>query len=176
MFGYPLKPTFAVENEQELAKRPKSSSSDPHRHRRSGCLGRRAGGAGRPRAGPATPEPRHRPHGTLTPAQQQELEERLRQFETRKGSQLAALIVPTTAPETIEQFGIRAAEAWKLGRKAWTTAPCSSSPKTTVPCASRSATAWKGLPDAISKPSSRRSHPRFREGDFYGGISAGSTA
>ena len=27
------------------------------------------------------------------------------------------LIVPTTAPETIEQYAIRVAEAWKIGRK-----------------------------------------------------------
>ena len=36
--------------------------------------------------------------------------------EARKGAQLAVLIVPTTAPETIEQYGVRVASAWKLGR------------------------------------------------------------
>ena len=38
-------------------------------------------------------------------------------FEAKKGSQIAVLIVPSTQPEEIEQYGIRAAEAWKLGRK-----------------------------------------------------------
>ena len=38
-------------------------------------------------------------------------------FETRKGSQIAVLMVPTTQPETIEQYAIRVAEPWKLGRK-----------------------------------------------------------
>ena len=42
---------------------------------------------------------------------------RLRDLQRRKGSQIAVLIVPTTAPETIEQFSIRVAEAWKIGRK-----------------------------------------------------------
>lgn len=55
--------------------------------------------------------------GTLTSAQQMELEQRLVDFESRKGAQLAVLIVPTTAPEAIEQYSIRVVEAWKLGRK-----------------------------------------------------------
>jgi len=55
--------------------------------------------------------------GTLTSAQQSELEQRLIDFESRKGAQLAVLIVPTTAPEAIEQYSIRVVEAWKLGRK-----------------------------------------------------------
>lgn len=55
--------------------------------------------------------------GTLTAAQQSELEQRLRDFEARKGSQIAVLIVPTTAPEDIDQYSIRVVEAWKLGRK-----------------------------------------------------------
>jgi uncharacterized protein len=42
---------------------------------------------------------------------------RLKDLEKRKGSQIAVLIVPTTAPETIEQYSIRVAEAWKIGRK-----------------------------------------------------------
>ena len=45
------------------------------------------------------------------------LNQRIRDFEKRKGSQIAVLIVPTTQPETIEQYSIRAAETWKIGRK-----------------------------------------------------------
>jgi len=55
--------------------------------------------------------------GTLDAQQIQSLESRLAEFERNKGAQLAVLIVPTTQPETIEQFGIRVVEAWKLGRK-----------------------------------------------------------
>lgn len=53
----------------------------------------------------------------LTPAQAVTLEEQLKAFEDRKGSQIAVLIVPTTQPETIEQFSLRVVEAWKIGRK-----------------------------------------------------------
>ena len=54
---------------------------------------------------------------TLDAQQTQTLESRLAAFEAKKGAQLAVLIVPTTQPESIEQFGIRVVEAWKLGRK-----------------------------------------------------------
>jgi uncharacterized protein len=54
---------------------------------------------------------------TLDAQQTQTLESRLAEFEASKGAQLAVLIVPTTQPETIEQFSLRVVEAWKLGRK-----------------------------------------------------------
>ena len=55
--------------------------------------------------------------GTLSAGDIASLNDKLRDLETRKGSQIAVLIVPTTAEETIEQFSIRVAEAWKIGRK-----------------------------------------------------------
>jgi uncharacterized protein len=55
--------------------------------------------------------------GTLTAAEQAQLEQKLADFEARKGAQIAVLLVPTTAPEEIEQYSIRVVEAWKLGRK-----------------------------------------------------------
>ncbi len=54
---------------------------------------------------------------TLDAQQTQALDARLAAFEAQKGAQIAVLIVPTTQPETIEQFGIRVVDAWKLGRK-----------------------------------------------------------
>src|SRR6202162_2989981 len=55
--------------------------------------------------------------GTLTAAQQAELEQKLADFEARKGAQIAVLLVATTQPEEIEQYSIRVKDAWKLGRK-----------------------------------------------------------
>jgi uncharacterized protein len=55
--------------------------------------------------------------GTLSQATLQELNGKLSAFEDRKGSQVAVLILPTTKPEAIEQYSIRVAEQWKLGRK-----------------------------------------------------------
>jgi uncharacterized protein len=54
---------------------------------------------------------------TLSSEQRADIEQALSDFEARKGSQLAVLIVATTAPEAIEQYSIRVAEQWKLGRK-----------------------------------------------------------
>ena len=53
---------------------------------------------------------------TLSASQAQSLESRLRDFERAKGSQIAVLVLPSTQPETIEQYSIRVAEAWKIGR------------------------------------------------------------
>ncbi|MBV9565096.1 MAG: TPM domain-containing protein, partial [Bradyrhizobium sp.] len=55
--------------------------------------------------------------GTLTSDQVASQSERLKDLETRKGAQVAVLIVPTTEPETIEQYSLRVAEAWKIGRR-----------------------------------------------------------
>ncbi len=54
---------------------------------------------------------------TLTPQQNAQLSQQLLQFSQTKGSQIAVLIVPTTMPEDIAQYSIRAVEAWKLGRE-----------------------------------------------------------
>ena len=55
--------------------------------------------------------------GTLSGGAVTRIEAKLADLEAKKGSQIAVLIVPTTQPEEIEQFGIRVADAWKLGRK-----------------------------------------------------------
>lgn len=55
--------------------------------------------------------------GTLNATQQAELERTLADFEARKGVQIAVLLVPTTEPETIEQYSMRVVEQWQLGRK-----------------------------------------------------------
>src|SRR4051812_18801001 len=55
--------------------------------------------------------------GTLSSGEVDALTQKLGDLEARKGSQIAVLIVPTTEPETIEQYSIRVAEAWKVGRR-----------------------------------------------------------
>ena len=54
--------------------------------------------------------------GTLDAGQLASLESELRAFEQRKGSQIAVLMLPSTRPETIEQYAMRVAERWKIGR------------------------------------------------------------
>lgn len=55
--------------------------------------------------------------GMLDADQHQRLEAVLTDYEAKTGSQIAVLLVKSTEPEAIEQFGIRVADAWKLGRK-----------------------------------------------------------
>ena len=54
---------------------------------------------------------------TLDAGQRNALEQTLAALEARKGAQVAVLIVPTTQPETVEQYAVRVEESWKLGRK-----------------------------------------------------------
>lgn len=54
---------------------------------------------------------------TLDAATRQQLEQQALALQQRKGSQLQVLVIPSTAPETIEQYAVRAFESFKLGRK-----------------------------------------------------------
>ena len=113
--------------------------------------------------------------GTLSAEQVASLEQTLQKFEASKGSQIAVLIVPTTAPETIEQFGIRVAEQWKLGRKGVDDGAILIVAKQDR--AVRIEVGY-GLEGALNDATCERIvseivTPRFRQGDFYGGIAAG---
>ena len=54
---------------------------------------------------------------SLGAQQESDIEQSLAALEQAKGSQVAVLIVESTAPETIEQYATRVFEKWKLGRK-----------------------------------------------------------
>jgi len=112
---------------------------------------------------------------TLTTEQKAGLEQTLQAFEARKGSQLAVLIVPTTAPETIEQYALRVVEQWKLGRKKIDDGAILVVAKTDRALRIEVGYGLEGpLNDATSKRIiSETITPRFTQGDFYGGIAAG---
>ena len=112
---------------------------------------------------------------TLTAEQKAALEQTLQAFEARKGSQIALLIVPTTAPETIEQYSLRVAEQWKLGRRQVDDGAVLVVAKNDQ--ALRIEVGY-GLEGALNDATSKRIiseiiTPRFKQGDFYGGITAG---
>src|SRR6185437_2094418 len=90
-------------------------------------------------------------------------------------SQIAVLMVPTTAPETIEQFGIRVADQWKLGRKGVDDGAILIIAKQDRTVRIEVGYGLEGaLNDAVSERIvSEIIRPRFRQGDFYGGITAG---
>lgn len=112
---------------------------------------------------------------TLTREQAQALEQKLSGFANRKGSQVAVLIVPTTAPESIEQYSIRVAEQWKLGRKGVDDGALLLVAKNDRTMRIEVGYGLEGvLPDAINKRIiAEVITPYFQKGDFAGGINAG---
>ena len=115
---------------------------------------------------------------TLDAAQLQALNARLAAFESHKGSQIAVLLLPTTQPETVEQFGIRVAEAWKLGRKGVDDGVLLLIAKDDRKLRIEVGYGLEGvLNDATAKRIvSEIITPYFKRGEFYAGIDAGVTA
>jgi uncharacterized protein len=115
---------------------------------------------------------------TLDAQQTQTMEARLAEFEKNKGAQIAVLIVPTTQPESIEQFGIRVVEAWKLGRKGVDDGALLIVAKDDH---SLRIEVGYGLEGALNDATANRIIdeiivPRFKRGDFYSGIETGTAA
>lgn len=113
--------------------------------------------------------------GTLTQAEQAELEAQLAAFESRKGAQIAVLIVPSTEPEAIEQYSIRVVDAWQLGRAAPDDGALLLVAKDDRAMRIEVGRGLEGaLTDLVSKRIiSDTITPFFRQGDFAGGIAAG---
>ena len=112
---------------------------------------------------------------TLSGGEIDGLQQTIRSFEASKGSQIAVLIVPTTSPETIEQYSIRVAEAWKIGRK-----KIDDGVLLVVAKDDRKLRieVGYGLEGALTDAASKRIideviTPNFRRGDFAGGIAQG---
>jgi uncharacterized protein len=113
--------------------------------------------------------------GTLSAGDISSLTQTLKDLETRKGSQVAVLIVPTTEPESIEQYSIRVAETWKIGRKKIDDGALLLVAKNDRKLRIE---VGYGLEGALNDASAKRIidetiTPRFRSGDFAGGISNG---
>ena len=120
--------------------------------------------------------------GMLDAQQRAALENVLADSEAKTGSQIAILLVASTAPEAIEQYSIRVADAWKLGRKGVDDGvlllvardnPASLrrlriEPGLGVQGVLTDAQSKRVLQDVIA--------PRFRKNDYYGGLLAGVNA
>jgi uncharacterized protein len=112
---------------------------------------------------------------TLNSSEIASLDQTLKDFEARKGSQVAVLIVPTTQPETIEQYSLRVAEAWKIGRKKIDDGAILVVAKNDRKLRIE---VGYGLEGALNDVTAKRIideviTPKFRSGDFAGGISDG---
>ena len=114
--------------------------------------------------------------GTLSPAEKVQLEQKLADLEATKGSQVAVLILPSTQPETIEQYSIRVADAWKLGRKGVDDGALLVVAKQDRAVRVEVGYGLEGvLPDAIAKRIVEETIiPQFRQGNFAAGINAGT--
>ena len=113
--------------------------------------------------------------GTLSANEAAQLEQKLAAFETRKGSQIAVLIVSSTQPETIEQYSIRVVDAWKLGRKGIDDGVLLLIAKQDRTVRVEVGYGLEGvLPDAVAKRiTDEIIVPQFRQGRFAAGINAG---
>jgi uncharacterized protein len=113
--------------------------------------------------------------GTLSGGAVTRIEAKLANLEAKKGSQIAVLIVPTTSPEDIDQFGIRVEDAWKLGRKGVDDGAYLIVAKNDRRVRIEVGYGLEGaLPDAIaSRIVAETITPHFKLGDYDGGVEAG---
>ncbi len=116
--------------------------------------------------------------GVLTPAQRASLEAQLAAFEAERGTQMAVLLVPSTAPEDIASFAQRVGDVWKLGRR-------EVGDGLLIVVAKDDRKVWiataKALEGAVPDLAARAIvkdivSPAFRRGDFAGGLQAGVDA
>lgn len=120
--------------------------------------------------------------GTLSAEQRAQVEAQLAAIEQRKGSQVAVLIVPTTKPEAIEEYSLKVVEAWKLGRAQAGGQKVDDGVLLLIAKNDRKLRIEVGrglegaIPDALAKRIIAETiAPRFKQGDFAGGVSAGVT-
>ena len=112
--------------------------------------------------------------GTLNAADLQALEARLQGLEEKSGSQVVVLMVPTTAPEDIASYAFRVASDWKIGRRdvgdGLLVVVAKNDRRMRIEVARKLEGA---IPDlAASRIIDQSMAPRFREGDYAGGIAA----
>ncbi len=110
--------------------------------------------------------------GTLDASQKAALEARLAALEKDKGAQLAVLLLPSTAPEDIAAYAIRVYDQWQLGRAGVDDGVLLVVAKDDRKVRIEVARGLEGaIPDAATMRIIREYiTPRFRAGDYYGGI------
>ncbi|MEI1278756.1 TPM domain-containing protein [Leptospira venezuelensis] len=112
---------------------------------------------------------------TLSEEEVSNLENKLRDFEKRKGSQVVLVIIPTTGDETIEQYSIRLAEDWKIGRKGTADGVIFLVAKDDRKMRFEIGRGLEGaIPDVVSKRIQLEYvRPLFKEGKYFEGIDQG---
>ena len=110
--------------------------------------------------------------GTLDAAARARLEAQALDLQSRKGSQLQVLVVPTTHPEDIAQYAVRVFDQWRLGREGVDDGVLLLVAKDDRRVRIEVGYGLEGaIPDATaSRVVQEYLVPRFREGDYAGGI------
>lgn len=120
--------------------------------------------------------------GMLDAQQRNALDKVLSDYEQKTGSQIAVLLVASTAPEAIEQYSIRVTDAWKLGRKGQDDGVLLLVAKDNPQALRRlRIEAGRGVQGVLTDAQSKRVlqdviAPHFRQNDYYGGLVAGTGA
>jgi uncharacterized protein len=114
----------------------------------------------------------------LSPASVASLEQQLAAFERSDSTQIVVLTVPTLEGENLEEFSIRVAEAWKIGQKGVDNGVILLVAKAERKVRIEVGRGLEGkLTDLISGRIIRNEiAPKFKAGDFDGGITAGVNA
>ena len=112
--------------------------------------------------------------GTLDAAQTQVIETKLAAFEKARGAQIVVLMVPTTLPEDITDYAQRVGNAWKIGRKDIGDGLLLVVAKNDRKVRIATSKALEGaLPDLAARQIIASAiTPRFKQGDFAGGLDA----
>ena len=112
--------------------------------------------------------------GTLTPPQTEVLADKLKAIETKRGSQVVVLMVPTTQPEDIAAYAQRVGETWKIGRRGVGDGLLIVVAKDDRRATIATAKALEGaVPDvAAARIIREQLTPAFRAGDYAGGLNS----
>jgi uncharacterized protein len=116
--------------------------------------------------------------GTLSDYEIQLLENKLKLLEDSTGSQIVVVMIPSTGSESIEEYSIRLAEQWKIGRKGVDDGIILLIAKNDRKLRIEVGYGFEGaLPDAVAaRIINEIITPDFRNGDFADGIRAGTDA
>lgn len=112
--------------------------------------------------------------GTLSAAQRESLEAKLTAFEQARGAQVVMLMVASTQPEDIAAYAQRVGDSWKIGRKNIGDGLLLVVAKNDRKVRIETTKALEGaIPDlAASQIIETAITPRFKQGDFAGGLDA----
>lgn len=113
---------------------------------------------------------------TLSADAVQALDAKLVAFEAAHGTQLVVLMLPTTQPEDIASYANRVGNDWKIGRKAIGDGLLVIVAKNDRAVRIEVAKTLEGaIPDLAAKRVIEQAiTPRFKQGDFAGGLQAGT--